>query len=264
MLIRDKNLLKCLWLDPTILSWNAEPAADRHEEAQWRRPYEIWSHAESLLEGDSSDFKRVDALTTLKRAVDRRVRQLNALHNLKGIPIPDKPIGTLELLKYIGLIRPMMLQRLIEIRNAVEHEDTSPPTVEELLIFLEFVWYFLRSTDNALRHPLGVFHLQLSALDEISPYGFEVTLSPDTNWIPKISGWVEPSMLFAEPKEGWLVVNLPRAETREQVIKRAPHVSYFGIPDERGKNPDDILLSGEVRGPKEAIIQLIRISFRLI
>lgn len=70
----NRNPLKHLWLDPTILNWNAESIRGRNEEAHWRRPNEIWSHAESLLHGDTSDFKRRDALVTLKRAVDRRVR----------------------------------------------------------------------------------------------------------------------------------------------------------------------------------------------
>jgi hypothetical protein len=174
MTSEDVTLRPSLWLDPMILNWNAEPASGRLEEPQWRRPYEIWAHAESILQGnDLSDFKRTDALTTLKRAVDRRVQQVNAIGDLKSIPIPDKPSGTLELLEYIGLIRPIMLHRLIEIRNAVEHKDNLPPTVEELLIFLEFVWYFLRSTDNALRHPIEVFELQPSDPHEFSPYRFE-------------------------------------------------------------------------------------------
>lgn len=265
--LSEKNLLKCLWLNPTVLTWNVEPEQERHGEAYWKRPYEIWSHAESILQEDNlSDFKRVDALTTLKRAVDRRIRQLNDLHHLKSIPISDKPSGTLELLEYIGLIRPIMLQRLIDIRNAVEHEDVLPPPVKELLVFLEFVWYFLRSTDNALRHPIGTYCFQPNPLDEFSPYRLGVNISPETNWIPDIGGWVALNILSTQPMEEWLAINLqPQGiKIREQVLKQAPFVSYFGLPDERGKNPDDILFRGEVRGPKEAILQLIRISFRLI
>jgi hypothetical protein len=71
-------------------------------------------------------------------------------------------------------------------------------------------------------------------------------------------------MLSGQPKEGWLVVDVQGTETREQIVKRAPLEPYLRILDERGKNPDDILLTGEVRGPKEAIFQLIRISFRVI
>jgi hypothetical protein len=231
----------------------------------------MWSHAEALLQGDPSDFKRTDALTTLKRAIDRRVRQLNTFHDFKSIPIPGKPNATLELLEYVGLIRPIMLQRLIEIRNAVEHEDALPPTVEELLIFLEFVWYFLRSTDSALRHRITSFHLQPVPLDEASPYSFSVQLGPDTGWIPKIHGWVEPDMISIEKKQRWLTLNITKTTTRQEFFARQEPDPFmeimlkdYGIPDTRGKNPNDIFLIGEMRSPMEAIIQLIRVSLRLI
>jgi hypothetical protein len=263
MSMGGKNALNCLWLNPTILTWNAEPAAERKKEDLWRRPYEMWSHAESLLQTDASKFQRTDALTTLKRTVDRRVQQLHIFLNLKNLPIANKPSGNLELLEYVGLLRPMMLQHLIEIRNAVEHKDAPPPTVKELNTFLDFVWYFMRSTDNALRHPLDKFHMQPGDLDEISPYSFEVTLSPNTNWIPKINGYVEPDMLSAEAKKGWLVVNVRRTETRKQMMNRLRRY-FFEMAGGLGKKPDDIHLVCEVRGPKEAVLHLIRISFQLI
>jgi hypothetical protein len=196
------------------------------------------------------------------------VQQLYAFCNLKTLPISDKPRGALELLEYVGLIKPLMLQRLIEIRNAVEHEDASPPTLEELRIFLEFVWYFLRSTDNALRHPIESFCLQPIPLDEVSPYSVSVTLGPNPRWIPKIDGWVEPTMVSIEKKQGWLNLKNTETITRQEFISKLnPRtetiIKDYGL-DDRGKNPDDIHLTGEVRGPKEAILRLIRISFSLI
>ena len=200
------------------------------------------------------------------------MRQLNAFHHLKGIPIPDKPSGNLEFLEYIGLIKPIMLQRLIEIRNAVEHEDATPRTVEELSIYLEFIWYFLRSTDNNLRRAIRSFHLQPAPLDEYSLYWFEVELSDDTGWIPKIRGWVEPDMISIENIEGWLTLNITETRTRQEQLERTREEDYrmepilkkYGVPDTRGKSPNDTFLLGEVRGPKEAILQLIRISLQVV
>ena len=256
MRINDKNAPKRLWLNPIILTWGANPISSFSGDNLWRRAYEIWSHAESLLQGDPSDFQRTDALTTLKRAIDRRVQQLNTLHNFKSIPIANKPAGNLELLEYLCLIRPFMLQRLIEIRNAVEHKDTPPPTVQELRIFLDFVWYFLRSTDNNLRNHIEEFDLEP---EKFSPYGVEITLSSNTNWIPKIRASVEPNMLSIEQKDGWLLIHMIKTKTRGQVLEKSPVGAQ--LP---GKNPDDIFFDGEVRGPKEAILQLIRISLQLI
>ena len=78
----EKNALKCLRLNPTILIWNAEPRGERTKEDLWRRPYEIWSHAESLFQTDRSEFQRTDTLTTLKRTVDRRVQHCLPMRTL--------------------------------------------------------------------------------------------------------------------------------------------------------------------------------------
>lgn len=255
----EKNAPSRLWLNPIILTWTPNVLCSSSGENRWKRPYEIWSHAESLLKGDPLEFQRTDALTTLRRAIDRRDQQLSIFHNLKAVPIADKPKDGLKLLEYLGLIRPFMLQRLIDIRNAVEHEDTPPPTVRELRVYLDFVWYFLRSTDNSLRSPVEEFNLQPSDLGEPSPYGVEVTLSSNTNWIPKILASVEPSMLSSEQNEGWLLINLTKIETHKQALEKS-----VGSNELPGKNPDYILFGGEVRGPKEGILQLIRICLELV
>jgi hypothetical protein len=246
-------------LNPTILTWNANVLCSASGQNLWRRPYEIWSHAQSLFEGDPSEFQRTDALTALKRAIDLRRRQLITFHNSKGIPIDGKPKESLKLLEYLGLIRPLMLQRLIDIRDAVEHEDTPPPTLQELRVFLDIVWYFLRSTDNNLRSPVRDFSLQPGDPVESLPYGVEVTLSSNTNWIPKIRASVEPCMLSSEQKDDWLLINMIKMETRQQAVEKSPRGTE--LP---GKNPDDILFDGEVRGPKEGILQLIRICLELV
>jgi hypothetical protein len=44
-----------------------------------------------------------------------------------------------------------MLKRLIDIRNIVEHQDSSPPSTDECQMFADLVWYFLRSTDELVK-----------------------------------------------------------------------------------------------------------------
>ena len=66
-------------------------------------------------------------------------------------------------------------------------------------------------------------------------------------------------MLSSEQKDEWLLINIIKIETRQQAIKKSPRRAE--LP---GKNPDDILFDGEVRGPKEGILQLIRICLELV
>jgi hypothetical protein len=115
------------------------------------RPHEIHQHARDRLAGDPNDFDRVDAIMALRRAVGQRVRMLNDIYQLRELPIGTKPRGDLELLSCFGIVRPFMLRRLIDIRNIVEYQDSSPPPVEECLMFADLVWYFLRSTDEVIR-----------------------------------------------------------------------------------------------------------------
>jgi hypothetical protein len=190
-----------MWLSPAILEW--ESCVDSwvgFQDESWRRAYSIWLHAEHLLERSSTELFRVDAITTLKRAVDHRIRLLDEIYELGRIPIRDKPVGNLELLNYLGIVRPRMVQRLIEIRNAVEHQDADPPNEEACLDFLEFTWYFLRSTDLLVRRPI-----QSIALDppedepESKYYGAGIEFNPEEGWIPRLTAWVVPGLLSEQP-----------------------------------------------------------------
>jgi len=90
------------------------------------RAYEIWNHAEQILKGAISDFQLVDVITTLKRSIDQRIRTLNEIYSFDAIPLKNKPADILSLLESLDIVRPLMFRNLLEIRNAVEHEDARP------------------------------------------------------------------------------------------------------------------------------------------
>jgi hypothetical protein len=56
----------------------------------------------------------------------------------------------LELLADVGVIRPLMLQSLLKVRNEVEYNDASPPDVIRCNEFADAVWYLLKTTDSML------------------------------------------------------------------------------------------------------------------
>ena len=141
------------WLHPAWLTWpmsaesiNLSPMR-MHE-----RAYILLQHAQALVEQETPSREiRADALVNLRRALDLRVQGLVDQFNLKEVPIQKKPKGSLELLEFFGLVRPMMTKNLVEMRNAVEHQDEEPPTAERLQELCEFLWYFLRSTEVRIR-----------------------------------------------------------------------------------------------------------------
>ncbi len=52
---------------------------------QWFRAYEIWEHADLILQQTCNEFRLIDAATTLKRAVDHRLRLLDKLYKFKTL-----------------------------------------------------------------------------------------------------------------------------------------------------------------------------------
>ena len=186
-----------MWLSPKIFEWDRRVGVTGSEDESWRRAHTIWSHAEHLLEQSNTELFRVDAITTLKRSIDHRLRMLDKIYYFRQIPIRSKPSDMLELLDYLGIIRSKMLQKLTEIRNAVEHEDANPPSDEACFGFLEFTWYFLRSTDLLVRQPTQSVVLFPSE-DELY-YDATIELDPKEGWIPKLTAWVVSSMVSDSP-----------------------------------------------------------------
>src|SRR5437762_6477744 len=180
------------WLSPEILKWQTESDSGWPVQDDLRsRSYEILAHAEQVLELPPSELVLVDAITSLRRAIDRRLRALNTLYSFRDIPIRDKPRDLLLLLESLGIIRSHMLQKLIDIRNAVEHEDVAPPDHEACKVFAEFTWYFLKSTDRMLQEVASSFELLPTGSDE-KYYWLTAEYGPDNQWRPKIRGWIKP------------------------------------------------------------------------
>jgi hypothetical protein len=254
-----------MWLTPEILEWRVEAQGGSFaDENQWKRPYDIWAHAEQVLSHPTTEFLRVDVITTLKRAIDHRVRMLNNLYSFKRIPIKEKPSEILNLLEFAGVVRPLMLQKLLDIRNAVEHEDASPPDHESCQMFLEFAWYFLRSTDKMAQQVLedfGIFPPK-----EAHYYGMSVYSGPENSWIPKLWGWITPDMLSNVSKAGWIVLDVEEIETREELTERLKDSGNPVIDGEsgRGRYPNDMCISAKVRGPSGALIQLLKMYFAAV
>ena len=234
------------------------------KDESWRRVYSLLSHAEHLLEQSSSELFRVDAITILKRAVDHRLRLLDEIYEFRRIPIGNKPSGNLELLNYLGIVRPKMVQKLIEIRNSIEHEDTDPPGEEVCFDFLEFTWYFLRSTDLLARRSIQTIHLRMPEL-EPQYYTVSIEFDPKGSWIPKLFAWVVPSMISERPVDDWLTLKVERTITRGAMVAREGRpVDPTDWDLYRGKNADDTHLSAEIRGPAHHLLKIYRIYFEAI
>jgi hypothetical protein len=112
------------------------------------RPHRLWTHAERLIANRSSELALSDAILALNRSLRLRLESLERSYSFSLAPGIRAGARALERLAHFGIVRPLILRRLIDIRNAIEHQDDPPPPIDELELLLDAMWYFLRSTDQ--------------------------------------------------------------------------------------------------------------------
>jgi hypothetical protein len=253
-----------LWLSPEVLQWpnfsggGAEPHVSLRS-----RSYEIWNHAEQRLREASSDLQLVDVITTLKRSVDHRMRVLDGIYSFDSIPIKGKPSELLSLLEFLEIVRPLMFRNLLEIRNAVEHEDAPPPDKKTSQVLLEFVWYFLRSTDRMLQLVSDQIGFHPADSNE-GDYWLEVGYGPSKDWNPKLRGFVPRDLVSTQAVDDWIFLASASKETNSEVIERFKARGDAELVDyhlSKGRRLDDIHVEGDIRGSQGSIVSLTKIYF---
>jgi hypothetical protein len=234
-----------MWLSPEWRRWGYDSTSSMPlDRTSLERSYEIWSHARDRLTAKSTEFDRVDAITTLKRVVTQRIRALKTIYGFREMVVGEKLKTDLDVLSHLGIVRPLMLRQLIDLRNILEHEDGAPPDLEACSNLVEFVWYFLKSTD-----PLLVNRL------------IEVTFIPsDELWSQDLPvDLVEIG--FGYPVPGLLHVSVRLAES---AIITNPDPNYFEIIEtgKRTKTYDGkmVILTGDIVGPKD-LVQALWIDY---
>jgi hypothetical protein len=158
----------------------------------------------------------------LWNAVDSRIRLLSetygltSLARLLGWRRKSDDADMLEMLTRLGLIRPLLLRQLKDVRNVVEHSDAGAPSEDECLNYLDVVWYFLRSTDIFVSRIFT--DADLVDDDEIetepsdtSPQGRGrfVSLNFDfETWSPGINGWFRSGDMAPDRDSSSIAVTL--------------------------------------------------------
>lgn len=262
--------MKSGWLAPECLSWNASLESAREAGGTDRhRAYEHLAHAEKLLAMASTDeMHLIDVVTTLKRCVNHRLQDLNAFYDFSSAPLRNRPKRLLDQLAAFDLIRPFLLQHLIDIRNAVEHEDESPPSHERCAELTDVVWYFLRSTDSVASRKTTTFILECPQHeDKQRPFWMqvrhpwiEVTSLPGTRWSFGLTGHVLPQMTSFGEISGWIAVELLDYHSYVRLISpggepRMENYYSFAIGPNGWRS-----IHGPVLGPFEAIEAIAKLS----
>lgn len=243
------------WIDPEVFEWEAYSGtsmlADPHTV---RRAYAHWRHAEQVLAAATTEFHRIDVITTLKRAVDHRLRLLNEAYRWKKLRVAPPSDGSLQLLETLGIARHSMVSRLITLRNRVEHGDREPPPAAECEVYVDLVWYFLRATDVlAMRVPETV---EFEAPDETGrDYAVTVRTGPEVEWRIEMQGHLAARHVSLAARDGWARVALTRRETRGDWLAHDERPASVRELHE-GLDPSDLFVAGEIVGPDDTRLRI--------
>ncbi|MEQ6342920.1 MAG: hypothetical protein M3A44_15075 [Gammaproteobacteria bacterium] len=215
-------------LDWNYYSDNGSGLSDDEEERIVGRAHDIWRHASSLISPGSSEFSLADAITGLKRAVNHRLKALSNAYSFDALPFLNQK-KTLEKFQFYGIIRPALLKELFEIRNSIEHMDRAPPSVDECRRYVDFVWYFLKSTDSLLTMKLDDVIFWCDSENRSLRFCPEF----DGSWNIKVSGEV----LVADILECWQpgaleLVELDESCERPDYIRARIYGRWQPSPDQ--------------------------------
>lgn len=151
-----------------------------------------------------------------------------------------------------------MVRNLLDLRNAVEHEDAPPPSEDDCRVLSEFTWYFIKSTDRVVRSVVDSIHAEPHGLeqDDMLPhhYGARITMGLENRWIPEVMGRLRADWISNEARIGWLTVRTKRVETGAEFINRLRTSKGMDFRmAEISVETTDTFIQGEIRGPGDAL-----------
>jgi hypothetical protein len=224
------------------------------------RPHQMHQHAEKRLSATASLDDRIDAIGALKRAIFYRVKSLRELYKLKSLPISNFPKDHFPQLNFLGIIKPRLMETLIEIRRVVEHHDRDPPELKRCLELAEFCWYFLRATDNLVSRVYDGMQYGFSFVGSEASYDLYVDISPKNSWEILVYGALPNDMIGLEGRDGWVECECDYFYRNVEAPPRKYEIPTFGAQDPKF-NPDDIHFKGKPSVPLRD--KLLRYYFEL-
>ncbi len=160
------------------------------------RAHQLWKHAQELLTSNDHDLYRADCIANLKRSINHRLQAIERIYKISKLPLDiSSAKRVLDRYEYLGLIRPMILNELIKVRNVIEHQDEMPPEKDKCIYYIDIVWYFLKSTDSLVDNIV-------TSIEYSDDDGNEVVVDVKTgdSWTFSARLKVTVSLLSAEPK----------------------------------------------------------------
>ena len=193
-----------MFISNVVFTWEpyTESLSDTRDD--WAHPYSYFRHSEKLLSGTPEKHSLIDVISNLKRAVDHRIRHISTIYKIKKTSIYTSKKTIWDILAELEVIKPVMLANLLEIRNAVEHKYSDPPTQTRCIELAEFVWYFLRSTDPLAKQVSDGPFLKESY---DSPFKIYYNGNPENEWESNITALLPKKLTSLTPKADYFEVS---------------------------------------------------------
>lgn len=233
-----------MFISNVVLSWEPVVESFSVNDEDWEHPYSFLRHAEKLLSYAPEKHFLIDAVSNLKRAVDNRIKYISTTYKLKKTVCYALKKNIWDTLTELDLIKPVMLGKLIEIRNTVEHQFSDPPTHVRCIELSEFVWYFLRSTDSISKLVSDGTYLQESY---DSPYNTGYNGNPSNEWASTITAHLPKDLISTTSRANCFeVAEITVQSGNEYKQKLLKNDKSIGEILNTNYNDDDFVIKGQL------------------
>jgi len=250
-----------MFISNVVLSWNPVVESFSYAGNDWKHSYSFLRHSEKLLSYAPEKHFLIDAISNLKRAVDHRIKHISTTYKLKKTSCYAPKKNIWDTLAELELIKPVMLAKLIEIRNAAEHQFSDPPTQDRCIEFSEFVWYFLRSTDPLSQRVSDGPYLQES---DDSPYSIYYNGNPANEWKSTITAILPKELISTCSKPDYFEISESTVQTgheyKQDKLKDTAQIEQLRGPIYRD---NDLVITGRLQD-RNIELWFLRLYFRTI
>lgn len=140
---------------------------------------------------------------------------LEDIYGFRQLDLPQKSKDYLALLESIGIVRPIILKKLLEIRNNIEHADEVPPSSSSCRELTDVVWYFLKSSDHLVMRKTTNLNYSRDGFE--TNYFISTAIKDRSLNDVKINGWLPKSHVRIDTKKlGFIKIDVESFHTKSE------------------------------------------------
>lgn len=245
----ERNIIDKIWVDAKVFENNTVSSIKNMSRINGLiNAYKIWEEANNtILNCKGNEEKLNQGFLSLKRAFNVTSMELRKNLGIDKIKYKSKRkerdfLGDLE---YFEIIKTLTLNKYLNIRNLIEHENHSPPSVEDCLSLSEYIWNYIRSTVNIFNQFIETISFTSSSNSKIL---FEYTIEEKKKaYIPHlyVTAFVGSSYISFVHKENAMKVEKIKLLNKFDLQREIEFEKKAGFIDDL----EHIAFKGEILDP---------------